>query len=161
MRLIVRFLSWLIKVLGVDPMDYPQFLTDDFCRMKCILICIDMFRPLADEIEEMVNKLEAMVEEFNMEFKEDYSEKKYILVEEIQQLNDECKKKVNEYFDQLYLKYYEITDNDILSDIDETLVYLKRMDDKKSEKLIRLFTTYRKILDRSDTNKMMNAIRIN
>jgi organic radical activating enzyme len=131
-------------------------LSDDYYKMRCILICFDMYEPLVLEVSDLYKKLEALGKEHQLESAKEYSERKFQIIDEVQEVVTSYFQKSKEVVDSMYLKYYEVVGNDILTDIEETLVYLTNMSKVRDlTGMITMFEQLKRIFQNSQLNHDM------
>jgi organic radical activating enzyme len=131
-------------------------LSDDYYKMRCILICFEMYEPLALEVSDLYKKLETLGKEHQLESEKEYSERKFQIIDEVQEVATSYHQKSKEVIDSMYLKYYEIIGNDILTDIEETLIYLTNMSKFRDyTQMITMFEQFKKIFQNSQMNHDM------
>lgn len=113
-----------------------------------------IFSKLQEEYTEIIK----LVIEYKKEEKKEYSERKYEIADEIDKMWKSLQPRYAKAIDNFIVKYYEEFDQDITSDVDTCINYIKSSEWYKGTDYIVHLITLKNILDKSRISMTMRDL---
>jgi hypothetical protein len=112
------------------------------------------------EVNDTKTTIEGKVRDLEDESKKQYSELKYQLAEEVQELLSEWRLKKEEVIEMLYVDYYQEHGSELYDDVKDVVEFLRtsRWYSKNRHKLEPLLNRFKEILGKSDIKKTLDNL---